>query len=91
MYYEKANEFIALELILRNIAIKYNYFEIITPIFEVKDLFLHSIDIEKDLFNKEMFELFDKKKDYLFYVQKELYPLFVVLLKIKYTKNMNYH
>ncbi|WP_425380624.1 histidine--tRNA ligase [Spiroplasma endosymbiont of Stenodema calcarata] len=62
LYYEKASELSALELILRNIVMQYNYYEIRTPIFEAKDLFIRAVGNETDIVTKEMFELLDKKE-----------------------------
>lgn len=62
IYYEKASELSALELILRDIVMQYNYHEIRTPIFEAKDLFVRAVGNETDIVTKEMFELLDKKE-----------------------------
>ncbi|RUO86103.1 histidine--tRNA ligase [Spiroplasma endosymbiont of Megaselia nigra] len=62
LYYEKASELSALELMLRSLAMQYNYHEIRTPIFEAKDLFVRSVGAETDIVSKEMFELLDKKE-----------------------------
>ncbi|WP_338963429.1 MULTISPECIES: histidine--tRNA ligase [unclassified Spiroplasma] len=62
IYYKKASELSALELILRDIVMQYNYHEIRTPIFEAKDLFVRAVGNETDIVTKEMFELLDKKE-----------------------------
>ncbi|WHQ36586.1 histidine--tRNA ligase [Spiroplasma sp. SV19] len=62
IYYEKASELSALELILRDIVMQYNYHEIRTPVFEAKDLFVRAVGTETDIVTKEMFELLDKKE-----------------------------
>ncbi|WP_342256228.1 histidine--tRNA ligase [Spiroplasma endosymbiont of Poecilobothrus nobilitatus] len=62
LYYEKASELSVLELMLRSLAIQYNYHEIRTPIFEAKDLFVRLVGAETDIVSKEMFELLDKKE-----------------------------
>ncbi|WP_342252275.1 histidine--tRNA ligase [Spiroplasma endosymbiont of Amphibalanus improvisus] len=60
-FYERAEQFMILSTIIRNLIYKYNYKEIMTPIFESKDLFVRSVGDTSDVVSKEMFEFLDKK------------------------------
>lgn len=60
-YYQKAEQFFAIEIIIRQLASKYNFNEIKTPIFESKSLFVRSVGENSDIVEKELFELTDKK------------------------------
>lgn len=61
IYYQKAEQFFAIEIIIRQLASKYNFNEIKTPIFESKPLFVRSVGENSDIVEKELFELSDKK------------------------------
>jgi len=48
--------------ILKNCALKYNYQEIITPIFEKSELFLRAVGKETDIIQKEIYQFSDKNE-----------------------------
>ncbi|WP_338972994.1 histidine--tRNA ligase [Spiroplasma endosymbiont of Panorpa germanica] len=58
---QKAQDFFALEMIIRNIMELYNINEVRTPIFESYDLFSRSAGEGSDIVNKEMFVFQDRK------------------------------
>ncbi|WP_425377779.1 histidine--tRNA ligase [Spiroplasma endosymbiont of Polydrusus pterygomalis] len=100
IYYEKTRELSALELMLRSIAMQYNYHEIRTPIFEAKDLFVRSVGAETDIVSKEMFYLLDKKeREFVLrpegtvpvirsIIEDKLYGKYELPLKLFYIGNM---
>ncbi|AXK51126.1 histidine--tRNA ligase [Spiroplasma alleghenense] len=58
---KKAQDFFALEMIIRNVMELYNINEVRTPIFESYDLFSRSAGESSDIVNKEMFVFQDRK------------------------------
>ncbi|AKU79618.1 histidine--tRNA ligase [Spiroplasma turonicum] len=61
IYNEKAKQYFALEMIIRNIADNFNYSEIITPTFEHSELFKNNVGETTDIVTKEMYNFLDKK------------------------------
>ncbi|QHX35943.1 histidyl-tRNA synthetase [Spiroplasma sp. TIUS-1] len=57
----KAKEYIAISTIIRDVMSKYNFDEIITPVFESADLFKRGVGDLTDIVQKEMYEFLDRK------------------------------
>ncbi|AEM68806.1 histidine--tRNA ligase [Mycoplasma putrefaciens] len=62
IYLDQAKKWVTLENKLRDILNKYNYSEIRTPIFELKELFVRSVGQTSDIVSKEMYQFTDKKQ-----------------------------
>ncbi|ASP28139.1 histidyl-tRNA synthetase [Spiroplasma corruscae] len=61
LFGDKAKQYLALELIIRNIAENFNFNEIKTPMFESSDLFKSNVGESTDIVTKEMYNFLDKK------------------------------
>lgn len=56
-----AKEYIAISTIIRDVMSKYNFDEIMTPVFESTDLFKRGVGDSTDIVQKEMYEFLDRK------------------------------
>ena len=61
-YGDKSIKLAFIENVTRDVAIKYGYGEIVTPIFENTDVFVKNVGEDSDVVNKEMYTFIDKGK-----------------------------
>lgn len=61
-YGDKSIKLAFIENVTRDVAIKYGYGEIVTPIFENTDVFVKNVGEDSDVVNKEMYTFVDKGK-----------------------------
>ncbi|WP_338982892.1 histidine--tRNA ligase [Spiroplasma endosymbiont of Othius punctulatus] len=61
LFGNKVNEYVAISTIIRDVMSKYNFDEIMTPVFESTDLFKRGVGDTTDIVQKEMYVFEDRK------------------------------